>query len=101
MCEDFATNFADRRTGCCITTTHRLTLHFSTLIFLTKNNMTVVSHPPYFPLFPRLKIKLKGRHVDTVEVIEAESQAVLNTVTEHTSRKHLKMAGALRTVHTR
>jgi hypothetical protein len=36
-------------------------------------------------LFPRLKIlvKLKGRHFDSTEVIEAESQAVLNTLTEH------------------
>jgi hypothetical protein len=56
----------------------------------TKNKMTVL-HPPYMPglvpsnfsLFPRLKIKLKGRHFDTIEVIEAESQAVLNTRTEH------------------
>jgi hypothetical protein len=40
-------------------------------------------HPPiYFSLFPRLKIKLKGCHFDTNEVIEAESQAVLNTLTE-------------------
>jgi hypothetical protein len=30
-----------------------------------------------------LKIKLKGRHFDTIELIEAESQAVLNTLTEH------------------
>jgi hypothetical protein len=30
----------------------------------------------------RLKIKLKGRHFDTIEVIEAESQAMLNTLTE-------------------
>jgi hypothetical protein len=30
-----------------------------------------------------LKIKLKGRHFDTTEVIEAESQTVLNTLTEH------------------
>jgi hypothetical protein len=30
-----------------------------------------------------LEIKLKGRHFDTTEVIEAESQAVLNTLTEH------------------
>jgi hypothetical protein len=30
-----------------------------------------------------LKIKSKGRHFDTIEVIEAESQAVLNTLTEH------------------
>jgi hypothetical protein len=48
--------------------------------------MTVIPHPPYFSLFSRLKIKLKGCHVDTAEVIEAESQAVLNT----TSRVHLK-----------
>jgi hypothetical protein len=43
--------------------------------------MTVVPHPTF--LFPRLKIKLKGRHFDTVEVTEAESQVVLNTLTEH------------------
>jgi hypothetical protein len=30
-----------------------------------------------------LKIKLKGCHFDTSEVIEAESLAVLNTLTEH------------------
>jgi hypothetical protein len=45
--------------------------------------MTVIPRPSYFFLFPRLHIKLKGRHFDTVEVIEAESQAVLNTLTEH------------------
>jgi hypothetical protein len=44
--------------------------------------MTVVPHPPYFSLLPRLKIKLKNRHFDTTEVIRAESQAVLNTLTE-------------------
>jgi hypothetical protein len=30
-----------------------------------------------------LKIKLKGRHFDTIEEIEAESQAVLNSLREH------------------
>jgi hypothetical protein len=30
-----------------------------------------------------LKIKLKGHHFDTSEVIEAESQMVLNARTEH------------------
>jgi hypothetical protein len=29
-----------------------------------------------------MKRKLKGSHFDTTEVIEAESQAVLNTLTE-------------------
>jgi hypothetical protein len=28
-------------------------------------------------------MKLKGRHFDTAEAMEAESQAVLNTLTEH------------------
>jgi hypothetical protein len=39
--------------------------------------------PSYLSLFLRLKLKLKGRHFDTTEVTEAESQAVLNTLTEH------------------
>jgi hypothetical protein len=30
-----------------------------------------------------LRIKLNGRHFDTIEVMEAESQAVLNTLIEH------------------
>jgi hypothetical protein len=30
-----------------------------------------------------LTIKLKGRHFKTIEVIMAESQVVLNTLTEH------------------
>ena len=54
---------------------------------LTDNNMTVVPHPPYSPdiapsdffLFSKLKMKLKGRRFQTEE-IQAESQAVLNTL---------------------
>jgi hypothetical protein len=45
--------------------------------------MTAVPHPPYFFVFPRLKVKLKGRHFDRIEVIEAESHALLNTITEN------------------
>jgi hypothetical protein len=37
-----------------------------------------------------LKIKLKGRHFDAIEVIEAESEAVLNTLTEHDFRDAFK-----------
>jgi hypothetical protein len=70
MCEDFAPNFGDNRTGCCITTPHT---SFFTRKFLTKNNMALVPTHPTF-LFPQLKIKLKGSHFDTTEVIEAESQ---------------------------
>jgi hypothetical protein len=42
-------------------------------------------------VFPQLKIKLKGCHIDTIEVIEAESQAVLNTLTEHDFRDAFKV----------
>ncbi|PNF22514.1 hypothetical protein B7P43_G14380 [Cryptotermes secundus] len=49
-----------------------------------------VPHPPYSPdlapcdffLFPKMKIKLKGRRFDTVEEIQAETQTVLNTLTK-------------------
>jgi hypothetical protein len=41
---------------------------------------------PYFYFFPRLKVKQEDRHFDTAEVIEAESRAVLNSLTEHDSK---------------
>jgi hypothetical protein len=63
-------------------TTHRLTFPFSSGIFFYQKQSGFPPHPSYFPLFPRLKIKLKGRHFDTDEVIEAESQVVVNTLTE-------------------
>jgi hypothetical protein len=71
---------------------------FFTREFFTKNNMTVVLHPPYSPdlapcnisLLPQLKIKLKGHHFDTAEVIKAEPQAVLKTVTDHDFQHALK-----------
>jgi hypothetical protein len=63
---------------------HRLPLPFLPGNFWKKkNNITLVHHPTYFSLFPRLKIKLKGYHFDTIEAMESESEAVLNTLTEH------------------
>jgi hypothetical protein len=82
MCEDFAQNFGDKRTSCCITTTHRLTLPSHYEIFYEKQHNTR-PHPLYFSLFPGLKTKLKGRYFDTTEMIEAESRAVLNILTGH------------------
>jgi uncharacterized protein YmfQ (DUF2313 family) len=83
MCEDFTQNFGNKRTGWLLhhdnTPSHT---SYSTREFLTKNNMTVISHPPYFPLFFQLKKKLKGHHFDIIKVSEAESQAVLNTLTD-------------------
>jgi hypothetical protein len=44
--------------------------------------------------FPRLKIKLKGRHFDTTELMKAESQAVLNSLTEHDFQDAFKNGGS-------
>jgi hypothetical protein len=52
--------------------------------------MNVVLHSPYLSLLHRLKIKLKARHFDTTELIEAESLTVLNTLTEHHFRDAFK-----------
>jgi hypothetical protein len=47
-------------------------------------------------------MKLKGRHFDTSEVIEAESQEVLNTLRGHDFQDVFKkLAETLGTVHTR
>jgi hypothetical protein len=52
--------------------------------------MAVIPHPPYFPdlapcdlfLFPKMKLKLKGRQFDTIEEIQAESPRVFDTLAE-------------------
>jgi hypothetical protein len=58
--------------------------------FLAKYEMAVIPHLPYFPdmapcaflLFPKIKLKIKRRQFDTIEEIQAESQRVLDTLTE-------------------
>jgi hypothetical protein len=57
--------------------------------------MAVIPHPPYSPdlapcdffLFPKMKFKLKGLRFDTIfiEEIQADSQRVLDTLTEKPS----------------
>jgi hypothetical protein len=76
MCEDFAPNFDGKRTDCCIT------LLFHQGIFHQNQHDC---RPPPNLLFSvsRLKIKLKDSHFDTTEVMEAESHAVLNILSEH------------------
>jgi hypothetical protein len=66
MCEDFISNFGGKGTGCRSTF-----FRPSPGNFLTKNNMTVIFHPPYSPdfspatfMFLGLKTKQKGRHFD-------------------------------------
>ena len=60
---------------------------FKVLQFLAKNYMTVIPHPPYSPdlapcdffLFPKLKLRMKGRRFDTIQEIQEESQWLLDT----------------------
>jgi hypothetical protein len=57
------------------------TSSFTREFFLPRTTwLSSPTHPIF--LFPRFEIKLKGRHFDTTEVAEAESQTVLNTLTE-------------------
>jgi hypothetical protein len=82
MCEDFALNFGDIKLAVAsrqITVSH---FPFQQGIFY-QNQQDSHPHPPKFLLFPILNIKLQVLHFDTIEMIEAEWQAVLNTLTEH------------------
>jgi hypothetical protein len=58
--------------------------------------MTVVPHPP-ISLFSQLTIKLIGHHFDTIELIESESQAELNALTEHGFQETAKAVETVRT----
>jgi hypothetical protein len=63
--------------------------------------MFVNPHPPYFPhlapcdffLFPKIKLKLKGRRFDTIDRIQTESQRVLDTLKKRISSKRSKKDG--------
>jgi hypothetical protein len=56
--------------------------HFSfTRKCLTKTDMIVA--PTLLFFVSPIEDKAEGHHFDTIEVIDAESQAVLNTLTEH------------------
>jgi hypothetical protein len=99
MCENFGPNFGENITGCCITTMHSFTPHFPPGYFFYKKQHNAIPHPPYSSMFSQLKLKLKGRHFHTIEVIGAESHVVLNTLTEH-NFQDAKMADALGTAYT-
>ena len=64
--------------------------------FVGCNSMVTLSHQPYSPdlapcnffLFSKLKLQLKGPHLDTMEELQYESQKVLSTFREQDSRTH-------------
>jgi hypothetical protein len=66
-------------------------MSLKTTEFVTNNNMVIIPHPPYSPnlapcdfaLFPKLKMKLKARHFETVPDIQRELQVVLDGIKEN------------------
>ncbi|UYV69145.1 hypothetical protein LAZ67_6002586 [Cordylochernes scorpioides] len=60
------------------------------LQFLAKHSNIQIPHPPYSPdlalndffLYPKLKMKLKGRKFDNVDMIQAESKATLRNLSK-------------------
>jgi hypothetical protein len=63
--------------------------------------MAVIPHLQYFPdlasceffPFPKMKLKLKGRRFCTIEEIQAESQRVLDTITEKDFQEAFQKCG--------
>jgi hypothetical protein len=59
--------------------------------FLVSMKMTFIPHPPYsldlapceFFLFPKMKLKLRGRHSDSNEEIQTKLQDVTKTLTQN------------------
>jgi hypothetical protein len=68
--------------GCCITTMHHLTLLFHQGIFDQKQRDCHLPPTLLSSVFP-IEKKLEDHHFDRIKVTEAESQIVLNTLTEH------------------
>ena len=62
--------------------------------FLDKNRMNTVPPPPYFPdrapadlfLFPQLKMRLRGHRFQDINVIQRESQKVLDRGTSSSGK---------------
>jgi hypothetical protein len=73
-------------------------MSLKTTEFVTNSNMVIIPHPPYSlvlapcdsALFPKLKIKLKGRRFEAVSDIQRESQAVLDSIKENDFHRVLK-----------
>jgi hypothetical protein len=67
-------------------------ISFFTRDFVYQEQHDCRLHPPYFSLFllPKILVKLKGRHFDTIEVTEAKSQAVVHTLAKHDFQETFK-----------
>jgi hypothetical protein len=97
MREDFVPNFGDKNLTVASRQRTASLFHFQQgFFFLLKTTWLLSPTHSTFLCFPGLNIKLKGRHFSTVELTEAEAQAVLNSLTEHDfqdSFKNVRSAG--------
>jgi transposase len=90
MCDEKDRNFGATTSGSFMMTSRSHT-SLKTKEFVTNINMVFVPHPPYSPdlapydfaLFPKFKMKLKGRRFETVSDIQREWQAILGSVKEN------------------
>jgi hypothetical protein len=101
MCEDFVPNFGDKKPA--VASRQCTTWHFplSPGNFFTRNHMTDLPHPPYFSLFPRLKVKLKASILTQLSWSRQNRRQCSTPSQNSPWRIHLKMAEALGTVHMR
>jgi hypothetical protein len=97
MCEDFTLNFGDKELAVASEQSafSCFIFHQGTFDQKQHDGRLRPAYSPYLApcdlsLFPRLKTKLKGLHFGTIEMTEGESQAVLNTLTEHDIQMHLR-----------
>jgi hypothetical protein len=82
MCEDFTPKLRQQKSWLLHHNNTPSYTFFFARDFFAEDNMIVIPHSPYFSLFPQLKV-MKGCHFVRTEVMETESQVVLNTLTEH------------------
>ena len=84
-------NYGPTTIGFCITIMHRLTR--SALVLrdhFVKNSTDIVPQPPYLPglapcdfwLFPKLKRPLRGKRLESIDEIKAESKKALMAISE-------------------
>jgi hypothetical protein len=66
--------------------------------FLASTKTAVIPHPSYSPdlvprdffLFPKIKLKLKGRSFDNIKEIQTESRDVMKTLTRNDFQQCLR-----------
>jgi hypothetical protein len=89
MCQRFSPNSGDKKTGCCISTTHRITLLFSSRNLFTKSKITVVRNHPTLLCFPEWGWNWKTTVLTQLRWSRQNRRQCLTPSQNKTSRIHL------------